>query len=165
MGKGPCPPSLMWPVMQFLHSHINGWASGCGGSPGLLGIYCKEKRWCPLSVCCGGLAGIKLSFIFSAPVHHDLKKRLLPSPRLRDPLLEVGALCHHISILQLAITGKLQHGFWINRSEHVNSQRWISPQNKAPLMPGRAVMAISSQAPCPDSQGQQCSKINGHDTC
>lgn len=123
------------------------------------------KRWCPLSACCGGLVGIKLSFIFSAPVHHDLKKRLLPSPRLRDPLLEAGALHQPVSILQLAIAGKLQHRFWINRSEHVNRQRWISPQNKAPLTLGRAVMAISSQAPCADSQGQQCSKMHGHDTC
>lgn len=152
-------------MVQFLHSHIYGRASGCGGSPGLLAIYCKEKRWCPLSACFGGLIRIKLSFIFSAPVHHDLKKRLLPSPRLRDPLLEAGSLHQHISILQLAITGKLQHGFWINRSEHANSQQWILPQSNAPLMPGRAVMAIPSQAPCPDSQGQQCSKIHGHSTC
>lgn len=105
------------------------------------------KRWCPLSACYGALVGIKLSFIFSAPVHHDLKKRLLPSPRLRDPFLEAGALHQPISILRLAITGKLQHRFWMNRSEHVNSQRWISPQNKAPLTLGRAVMAMSSQAP------------------
>lgn len=71
-GKEAMTTAITWPTVPFLHSQ-SGWASGCGASSELLGIYCKRRGSVPSVVVCG-LAGIKLSFIFSALVHHSLKK-------------------------------------------------------------------------------------------
>lgn len=134
-GKTAISTVITQPTVPFLHSQSR-WASGYGGSSGLLGIYCK-RRGGVTSVALWGLAGIKLSFIFSAPVHHSLKKKKGSSLLQGTGTAEAGAVHQHV--LQLP-SGNL-HGLWKDRSECVNSQHWLSPPKKALLMPGRAVVA------------------------
>lgn len=109
LAKSPWVMMMSTQRVSHAHHHQCGpWHSFCTapamdgtvevvGSPGLLSIDCKEKRWWPLTAWDGDLTSIKLSFIFSVPVHYDLKKnpQLLLSLRLKNPFLEAGALLQH----------------------------------------------------------------------
>lgn len=71
--------------------------------------------------------------IFSAPVHHGLKRKALACSKARSwcsPSLHKHFVLGH------------QHGFGMVKSEHVNCQHWFSPQKDAPLVSQRVATLL-----------------------
>lgn len=153
-GKRAMTTVITWPMGPFLHSQ-NGRASGCGESSGLLGVYCKRRGGVP-SAAVWGLVGVKLSFIFSAPVHHSLKKKAFPFSKAQG----LWKLMLSISTFYSWPSGNL-HGFWIDRSECVNSQHWISLPKKISAHAWESCHGHLSTGPMPRLLGQQCCEVHG----
>lgn len=109
----------------------------------------QKKRWCPLSGCLGS--------------HWD-KAQLLctTAPKKGSSLLLGTGLWSLVLPLRTFYSwpsGNL-HGFWIDRSELMNSQHWICPHKQSSAHGWESCHGHLSAGPMPRLLGQQCCEVH-----